>query len=78
VRNPIETDDLFAEVLRAVQTMVVNAAEASMPKLPRWAPKFELAAWDEAELAGCAAMFGKAVDARIAAAAPRKVRKVAA
>jgi hypothetical protein len=67
--------DLFAEALRAVQTMVVNAAEKSMPKLPRWAPKFELAAWDERELVAAAAMFAEAV--RVVAAEKPKVRRVA-
>lgn len=57
--HPKETDlaaDLFAAALHAVQTMVRDSAEKSMPKLPRFIPKPRLARWDEDTLQACATL----------------------
>lgn len=63
--HPNETDlaaDLFAAALRATEVMVRTAALKSMPQ-GRFIPKFELAAWSEADIAVCAAKFEDAVRA---------------
>jgi hypothetical protein len=65
--------DLFTEALRAVQAMVFSAAEKSIPN-SRFLPKFELARWDETELAACGALFADAVRA---VHAEKRVRRAA-
>lgn len=57
--------DLFAAALRATEVMVRTAALKSMPQ-GRFIPKFELAAWSEADITVCAAKFEDAVRAVVA------------
>jgi hypothetical protein len=65
------TEDLAAdpsaeEVLHAIQTMVRNSAEKSMPKISKFMPKVELAPWSDADLVICEAALDEYVDARVA------------
>lgn len=52
--------DLFAEALRAVEHMVVNAAQKSIPK-SKFLPNIKLEPWDRNELRVCAELFVEAV-----------------